>query len=133
MRELTGQDKVGGLLAYDGNECVGWIGIDPLAELIGHECQPSATVNDWAIHCLFIRETHRGLGLSGRLICEAIDYAKSRGALIVSAFPIPSNNRSRFPPHEAEFSGRFATYARLGFVPVGAPSDFYQRMEVQIS
>jgi GNAT superfamily N-acetyltransferase len=132
MKALTGQDKVGGLLAYDGNECVGWISIDPLAELIGHDCQSSAKASDWAIHCLFIRETHRGRGLSGQLISAAIDYAKSRGAKICSAFPIPEINQHRFPPNEAEFSGRFATYSRLGFVPVGEPSDFYQRMELNI-
>ena len=132
MKELTGQDKVGGLLACYDEECVGWIGVDSMSELEGHDCRASAKASEWAIHCLFIKDAFRGRGLSALLISSAIEYAKERGATLVSAFPIPEHNRLRFPPNEAEFSGRFSTYCRLGFVPVGEPSDFYQRMELKI-
>lgn len=132
MRDLTEQGRVGGLLAFTERECVGWISVDPLSDLVGHDCRSTAKPAEWAIHCLFIKDGFRGQGLSAQLILAAIECARERGACLISAFPIPEQNRHRFPPNEAEFSGRFSTYSRLGFVPVDEPSDFYQRMELKI-
>jgi GNAT superfamily N-acetyltransferase len=131
MRQLTEQEKVGGLLAYKDEECVGWIAIDPMSELIGHDCRASGKADEWSIHCIFINDGFRGQGLSTELVRAAISFAKSNGAKIISAFPIPSEHRNRFPANEAEFSGRFSTYSKLGFKPVGTASQFYQRVELE--
>ncbi|MBK7960651.1 MAG: GNAT family N-acetyltransferase [Bdellovibrionales bacterium] len=96
----------------------------------GIGCQPSGKPNEWSIHCIFVRDGFRGQGVSTDLIRAAIDCAKANGASLISAFPIPSENRKRFPVNEAEFSGRFSTYSKMGFRPVGESSDFYQRMEL---
>lgn len=130
MQELTDKKKVGGLLAYHDQTCVGWIAIDPISELVGHDCHPSGKPNEWSIHCLFIKEGFRGKGISKQLINAAIEFAKSNGANLISAFPIPEENRNRFPVNEAEFSGRLSTYSKFGFKPSGEASDFYQRMEL---
>jgi len=130
MKLLTDQNKVGGLLAYVGTDCVGWLSIDPMTEMVGHDCQSTAKPDEWSIHCIFVKDGFRGQGISTKLIQAAVVFAKENGAKLVSAFPIPSKNRSKFPPNEAEFSGRFSTYAKLGFKPVGEGSDFYQRMEL---
>jgi GNAT superfamily N-acetyltransferase len=131
MKQLTAENKVGGLLAYQDQECVGWIAIDPMSELVGHDCQPAGKPNEWSIHCLFIKDGFRGQGISRQLITAAIEFAKSNGAKLISAFPIPEENRSRFPVNEAEFSGRLSTYSKFGFKPAGESSEFYQRMELE--
>lgn len=131
MQKLTVANKVGGLLAYQDQKCVGWIAIDPMSDLVGHDCQPSGKPNEWSIHCIFIKDGHRGQGISSQLIKAAIEYARVNGANLVSAFPIPNENRNRFPVNEAEFSGRFSTYSKLNFKPVGEGSEFYQRMELE--
>lgn len=131
MQQLTTEDKVGGMLAYHDQECIGWIAIDPMTELVGHDCQPSGKPNEWSIHCLFIKDGFRGQGISRQLISAAIEFAKSNGAKLISAFPIPEENRSRFPVNEAEFSGRLSTYSKFGFRPAGEASEFYQRMELE--
>lgn len=131
MKQLTAQNKVGGLLAYTNNECVGWIAIDPMSELVGHDCQSSAKPAEWSIHCLFVKDGFRGQGLSAVLIRAAIQFARSNGAKVISAFPIPHENRNRFPANEAEFSGRFSTYSKLGFKTIGTGSEFYQRVELE--
>lgn len=77
-----------------------------------------------------MRDGFRGQGVSTDLIRAAIDFAKANGASLISAFPIPSENRKRFPVNEAEFSGRFSTYSKMGIRPVEESSDFYQRMEL---
>ncbi len=131
MKMLTSENKVGGLLAYHDNKCVGWIAIDRMSDLAGHDCQATGKDNEWSIHCLFIKDGFRGKGLSKLLITGAIDFAKANGAKLISAFPIPEKNRNRFPVNEAEFSGRFSTYAKLGFQSAGQESEFYQRMELE--
>lgn len=130
MKQLTDQKKVGGLLAYNGAECVGWISIDPMTAMVGHDCQSSAKPDEWAIHCIFVKDGFRGQGISTKLIQASVGFAKENGARLVSAFPIPEQNRSKFPPNEAEFSGRYSTYSKLGFKPAGEESEFYQRMEL---
>ncbi|MBK8202601.1 MAG: GNAT family N-acetyltransferase [Bdellovibrionales bacterium] len=131
MKQLTDKNKVGGLLAFSGTECVGWLSIDPMTEMVGHDCQSSAKPDEWSIHCIFVKDGFRGQGISSELIRAAIEFARSKGARVASAFPIPAENRSRFPVNEAEFSGRFSTYSKMGFKPSGEPSDFYQRMELE--
>jgi GNAT superfamily N-acetyltransferase len=130
MKILTENKKVHGLLLYKDQECIGWIAVDPMSELKGHDCQNSGKENEWSIHCLFIKEGFRGIGISKQLIQDATQYAKENGANIISAFPIPEENRNNFPVNEAEFSGRLSTYIKLGFQPVGEPSEFYQRVEL---
>lgn len=131
MQQLTTEKKVSGLLAYQDQKCVGWIAIDPMSELVGHDCQPTGQPDEWSIHCIFVRDGYRGQGISTELIGAAIAFAKSNGASLISAFPIPSENRNRFPVNEAEFSGRQSTYSKIGFTPVGVSSDFFQRMELK--
>lgn len=103
-----------------------------MTEMIGHDCQNSGKENEWSIHCLFVKDGFRGKGASVQLIKAAVDYAKERNAKVVSAFPIPSENRTKFPPNEAEFSGRSSTYSKLGFQVDGEASEFYQRVELNI-
>lgn len=131
MQILTVKQKVHGLLAYQNQECIAWIAVDPMSELIGHDCHSTKKYQEWAIHCLFVKASFRGKGVSVELIQAAVEYAKNQGAKLISAFPIPEKSRARFPVNEAEFSGRFSTYEKLGFISAGEISDFYLRMELQ--
>ena len=131
MQKLTVDNKIGGLLAYQAQECIGWIAVDPMTMLVGHDCQSTGKDQEWSIHCLFIKEGFRGQGVSRQLINNAIEFAKSNGAKLISAFPIPEESRSRFPINEAEFSGRHSTYVKMGFKPADEVSEFYQRMELE--
>lgn len=131
MQSLTEEGNVKGLLIYQNNECVGWIAIDPISDLVGHDMQSTGKSKEWAIHCMFVRDGYRGKGISTELIQAAIQYAKSKGAELISAFPIPEENRHRFPVNEAEFSGRSSTYQKLGFKSVETTTEFYQRMEFE--
>lgn len=130
MNTLVDKSSVHGLLAYEENNPVGWIAIDPMAWLTGHDCQSTGKADEWSIHCLYVKDGFRGKGISIQLIQAAIEYAKINGAKLISAFPIPHENRNKFPPNEAEFAGRFSTYSKLGFIPDGEASEFYQRVEL---
>lgn len=131
MKALTLAGEVRGLLAYEGRICVGWIAVDPMDKMVGHDCKSSGVSGEWTIHCMFVKDGFRGKGLSTLMIKEAIVFARANGASLVSAFPIPEDQRKKFPEGVAEFSGRFKTYNGLGFSPVGEPSEFYQRVELR--
>ena len=130
MNRLVDAQSVHGLLAFEENNPIGWIAVDPMAWLVGHDCQSTGKKDEWSIHCLYVKDGFRGKGISIQLITAAIDYAKSHGAKLISAFPIPHENRNKFPPNEAEFSGRFSTYSKMGFKAVAETSEFYQRVEL---
>ena len=70
--------------------------------------------------------------MSKLLIEAAVEFAKERGAQVVSAFPIPDQERQHFPAGEAEFGGRFSSFLKLGFTPVERLSKFYYRMELSV-
>lgn len=131
MQNIVRDREAHGLLAYEGSTCVGWLAIDSMATLKGHDCQATGKDGEWSIHCLFVKAGFRGKGISTAMIHAAIKYAYEQGAKIISAFPIPEINRLRFPEHEAEFSGRFSTFSKSGFRVHGEPGEFYQRMELE--
>jgi GNAT superfamily N-acetyltransferase len=133
MQTMVANNAVHGLLAYRGAECVGWVAVDPMQTLAGHDCQRTNSTGEWSIHCLFVKTGFRGQGISTKLIEAAIRHAQSNGASLVSAFPIPAASRSNYPAHEAEFSGRYSTYFKLGFRPTGGGDSFYQRVELPLT
>jgi [ribosomal protein S5]-alanine N-acetyltransferase len=133
MRQLVSEGKVSGLVAYAGTECVGWLSVDPIEVLVGHDRFDANRPDEWSIHCVFLKDGHRGHGYSEQMIKAAIGLARSQGAKKISAFPIPSDNRSKFPADSAEFSGRYSTFLKLGFVPGKYNDEFYQRVELDFS
>jgi GNAT superfamily N-acetyltransferase len=87
-----------GLVAYLGDEPVGWVAVAPRA---GHQGlvreftvpwkgreEDRADASVWAITCLFVRAGHRRSGLSRELAAAAVAFARERGARAVEAYPI---------------------------------------------
>ena len=134
LQSLVGAGKVFGLLAYEGEKCVGWCGFDPLESQPGHDynfwkhAEKGASI--WSIHCLYVRPEQRNTKLSTRLIEAATKRAQELGAKKLLAFPIPEGKRHHFPEHDGEFSGRLSTYKKLGYKTGPKINDFYQVMEL---
>jgi GNAT superfamily N-acetyltransferase len=120
--------KVHGLLLYDLATPVGWISIDPLSALPGHDAHVDARPNEWSIHCVFLLPAYRKKALSQTLIRGALELAKSKGAEIVTAFPCPAGAEAG-RPESLFFGGRMNTFLELGFTPNEKLSDLYHRVE----
>ena len=104
MREQTrcgepDADATSGLVAYLGDEPVGWCGVEPRAAYHGllrktfrihwegrDEDRHDETV--WAITCLFARAGYRKRGVARALAVAAVEHARERGARAVEAYPI---------------------------------------------
>ncbi|HEY8116429.1 MAG TPA: GNAT family N-acetyltransferase [Actinomycetota bacterium] len=62
--------------------------------------------------CFFVDSKARGRGLSQRMLEAAVDYARSRGARLVEAYPVDKDQRSH--PDDM-FFGAKSMYDRAGF------------------
>ena len=109
-----------GVVAYVDGDPAGWAGIAPRAafdRLVRNKASLAA-VDDrpvWSLNCLVIRREFRGRGLMRPLIRGAVDFALSKRAIAVEAYPIDSNRKmASFDL----FLGTLAAYQDLGFVEV---------------
>ena len=90
VEELTRRPVSPGVLAYDGDEVVGWAAVAPRSELPFARSAKIPHVDDlpvWSVWCLRVRPGHRGQGISHALLRGAVDYAREQGAPAVEGYP----------------------------------------------
>jgi GNAT superfamily N-acetyltransferase len=81
-----------GLLAYVGDEAVGWVSLGP-PEAFPH-IERSRTLKrldgkpTWSVNCFFIAKPYRNSGLMLSLLQAGIEYARSRGARLIEGYPV---------------------------------------------
>ena len=111
-----------GVLAYRGDEPVGWCAIAPRAHYAALErFQALPRIDDkpvWSVVCFFVDSAERGQGLTLGLLKAAVKYAGSLGAKIVEGYPVEPG------PRLYTYMGAPETFRRAGFrdvTPAGAP------------
>ncbi|WP_412078600.1 GNAT family N-acetyltransferase [Streptomyces xanthophaeus] len=80
-----------GVLAYDGDEPVGWAAVAPRSDTSFARNRKIPHVDDlpvWSLWCIRVRPGHRKKGISHALIAGAVEYARSCGAPAIEAYPI---------------------------------------------
>lgn len=94
FKALVMSGDVPGILAYQGDEAVGWCAIAPRAATprlntsrVAAPTEP-VTPEHWAITCFYITPTHRNTGLMEALVAAALKHAHKLGAKRVDACPI---------------------------------------------
>lgn len=143
LREMDAEDgptpasedmpvNVHGLLLYDDREPVGWISVDPLVMLPGHDAYKEARPGEWTIHCIFLLPKYRRKALSQSLIRGAMELARGKGASMVTAFPCPMEAEAG-QPESLLFGGRMKTFLELGFAPGRRLSNLYHCVEYKFS
>ncbi len=114
-----------GLLAYDGDEPVGWCAVAPRDEFSSlNRSRVLKRVDDqpvWSVVCFFVKRSHRHQGLTVRLLKTAIDFAAEHGASIVEGYPIEPR-KPEMPPVFA-FTGLASAFLEAGFVEVARRSE----------
>ncbi len=127
-RELAGQERADlvealtrrrtkpGVLAYDGDEVVGWAAVAPRADLPFARSTKIPHVDDlpvWSVWCLRVRPGHRGRGISHVLLEGAVAYAVQEGALAVEGYPV--DNRGEKVDLTMAYVGTRALFEGAGF------------------
>ncbi len=116
FRRLVRDGGARGVLAYAGDRPAGWCAIGPRGDFPGLDrSRVLAPIDDaevWSITCLFILPEFRRAGISGKLIAEAVRYARRGGARVVEGYPIDPDGE--YPPAFAG-TGIASAYLRAGF------------------
>jgi GNAT superfamily N-acetyltransferase len=124
MEAIIRSGEVPGILAYLEGEPIGWCSVAPRDAFPVLDRSPVLKrVDDrpvWSIVCFYIARPYRRRGLTGLLIDAAVDFARSRGATIIEAYPVDPGTAS-VDPGEA-FTGLIGTFGRAGFREVARRS-----------
>lgn len=91
VERLCRQDPPPGVLAYDGDDVVGWAAVHPRADTAFANSRTIPRIDDadvWSVWCIRVRPGHRGKGISHRLLAGAVDFAVSSGAPVIEGYPV---------------------------------------------
>jgi hypothetical protein len=105
-----------GVLAYLGQEPVGWCSIAPRACYEGLErCRALPRIDDrpvWSVACFFVSARIRRTGATLGLLKAAVDYAGSQQAEIIEGYPVEPG------PRLYTYMGSPSTFRAAGFQDV---------------
>lgn len=90
VERLVAEDPAPGVLAYDGDEVVGWAAVHPRADTTFARNRKIPHVDDldvWSLWCIRVRPGYRGRGIAHELIAGAVEFARSHGAPVLEAYP----------------------------------------------
>jgi GNAT superfamily N-acetyltransferase len=92
LRRYAEEGTPPGVITYVDGEPAGWCSVSPRAS--HHRLTRSRTIPTiddvpvWSVICIVIRAPFRRRGLSRHLLAGAIEFARSRGAPMLEAYPI---------------------------------------------
>jgi GNAT superfamily N-acetyltransferase len=115
VAELMEQGPIG-VLAYDGDEVVGWAAVAPRAETTFARSRKIPHVDDvdvWSVWCIRVRPGHRGEGISHALLAGAVEFARSQGAPEIEGYPV--DNRGEKVDLTMAYVGTRALFEKAGF------------------
>ncbi len=123
-----GSNATSGLVAYLGSEPVGWCAVEPRPAyegLVRNNRVPWADRDEdkaddgvWAVTCLFARAGFRRRGVSRALARAAVDFAHSRGARALEAYPMTTTSAISEELHV----GTLGVFADAGLTEVSRPT-----------
>jgi GNAT superfamily N-acetyltransferase len=126
FRALVEQGRVHGLLAFDGDEPVGWCDLGPHRDyprlgrartLQRADGDPAGRAGTWVTPCFFIKAGHRKRGIASRLLAAAIDHAEALGAAEIEAYPVAAGHET---PAVFAYTGIATMFEAEDFRPVPA-------------
>jgi GNAT superfamily N-acetyltransferase len=117
VKQLVRDDPPPGVLAYDGDEVVGWAAVHPRADTTFARNRRIPRLDDlevWSLWCVRVRPGHRGQGISHHLVDGAVQFARAHGAPAVEGYPV--DNQGRKVDLTMAYVGTKALFERAGFV-----------------
>lgn len=135
MRALVAGGETPGLMAYAGEEPVGWCAVAPRERYVrvtrSRILQPVDDTPAWAIVCFYVPRARRGQGVTHALIQAAVAHAREQGARLIEGYPVdPGEHRIS---NADAWHGTAAIFRAAGFVEVArrAPTRPIMRYAVE--
>jgi GNAT superfamily N-acetyltransferase len=119
VRRLVRQNPPPGVLAYDGDEVVGWAAVHPRADTSFARNRKIPHVDDldvWSVWCIRVRPGHRGEGISHDLLAGAVDFARANGAVAIEGYPV--DNKGAKVDLTMAYVGTRRLFEKAGFTKV---------------
>ncbi|MFD1827572.1 GNAT family N-acetyltransferase [Mumia zhuanghuii] len=119
VEQLVREDPPPGVLAYDGDEVVGWAAVHPRADTSFARNRRIPHVDDldvWSLWCVRVRPGHRGQGIVHHLVEGAVEFARAYGAPVLEAYPV--DNGGVKVDLTMAYVGTLAVFERAGFTKV---------------
>ncbi len=119
VRQLVRQNPPPGVLAYDGDEVVGWAAVHPRADTSFARNRKIPHVDDldvWSVWCIRVRPGHRRTGISHHLLAGAVEFARANGAHAIEGYPL-DNKGARIDLTMA-YVGTMSLFEQAGFTKV---------------
>ena len=119
-----------GLVGYLDGEPVGWVAVEPrisYPKLRSSRVPWRGRAEDkddpdvWAVTCFVVRKGYRGRGLTYPLAQATIDFARSRGARALEAYPLITQPGKEIPWGDMHVGAR-QVFEEAGFTEVSHPT-----------
>jgi GNAT superfamily N-acetyltransferase len=124
MRAIVRAGKVPGILAYAGDEPVGWCAAEPRAaypRLARSRLRaPVDAAPVWSVTCFFVAPAWRRRGVTVRLLEAAADHVRRQGGRIVEGYP--NDPQSGDSPDAWVYTGLVSAFRSAGFKEVARRS-----------
>ena len=124
MADRVARGEIPGLLAFLGEQAIGWVAVEPRSAYLALERSRSlAAVDDlpvWSIPCFFVDRKYRKQGLTTWLIGEAAKYAFEHGAPAVETYPVIYEGGKTSDTFY--YTGKTTAFEKAGFTEVARPS-----------
>lgn len=91
VRRLMDEEGPIGVLAYDGDDVVGWAAVAPRSRTHFATFRKIPHVDDleaWSLWCFRVRPGHRKKGVMHALIDGAVEFARAEGAPAIEGYPV---------------------------------------------
>ena len=117
LKQLCGEPYAPGVLAYVNRTPAGWCAVNPRDSF--ERLNRSKTIQKlddtpvWSVVCLVVRAGYRRTGVARALIAGAVDYAASKGATTIEAYPIEADGER--VSVSLAFTGTTKLFASAGF------------------
>ena len=112
------EGRAPGLVAYAGDEAVGWLSIGPREdyERLAHSriLGPLDDAPVWSIVCFVVGRRSRGRGVAKALLSAGVEYARAHGASMLEAYPVEISDGERIPSANV-YHGTLSMFEGAGF------------------
>lgn len=124
FRSLVESGQASGLLAFSGDQAVGWCALGPRADFPRVE-RSKVLARDWghgtwSLNCFYVPARWRGRGVATALVSSAIAHARKQGASELEAYPQAVADGAR-QAGAFVWTGVPSLFEAHGFMPVHAP------------
>ncbi|HEX4577644.1 MAG TPA: GNAT family N-acetyltransferase [Edaphobacter sp.] len=114
LQKIVREGPPPGLIAFDGDQAVGWCQLTPRDELPWLDRNwRLKRVDDlpvWSLSCFYVRIGYRRKGVTSALIAAALKAAKRAKAPALEAYPLDADKTP-----SSSGTGYATTFARAGF------------------